>query len=74
MVVGSGRSLGWLGRSSHGGRDRTVESIVGLLLVVLLGLWILGLIRRIGGCLIHLLLLIAGLILAVYLLASVLGG
>ncbi|MFQ5945598.1 MAG: hypothetical protein ACE5NC_05030 [Anaerolineae bacterium] len=51
-----------------------MESLVGLLLFVLLGLWVLGLIRKIGGCLIHVLLLIAGVVMAGYLFASVLAG
>lgn len=51
-----------------------MESMVAVLLVLLLGFWVVGLIRKIGGCLIHLLLLVAGMVMAAYLLASVLGS
>lgn len=68
-----GTSVRRPGRGFRREEDRKLESFVGLVLLVLLGLWALGLIRRIGGCLIHLLLLVAGLVLAGYLLAAVLG-
>ncbi|MGB3904290.1 MAG: hypothetical protein WBB22_05160 [Anaerolineae bacterium] len=41
--------------------------IVGALVGVLLLVWVIGVIRKVGGCLIHLALVAAGLILFLYL-------
>jgi hypothetical protein len=47
--------------------------VVGLILALIIGVWVWGLIRKVGGCLIHLLLLLAGFILLVYILSSLSG-
>ena len=44
-----------------------VVLIVGLLIVFLLVAWVIAFIRRVGGCLIHLMLVAAALLLFVYL-------
>lgn len=45
------------------------DLIVGAVVFLLLGLWVIGIIRKIGGCLIHLALLAAGLVILYYLVS-----
>ncbi len=53
--------------------ESIVPIAVGLLIALLLLSWLLGMIKKIGGCLIHLLLLGAGLLLFVYIILSFVG-
>lgn len=45
------------------------DLIVGAVVFLLLGLWVIGIIRKIGSCLIHLALLAAGLVILYYLVS-----
>jgi len=50
--------------------EGSITILVGLVIVVLIATWLFGLIKKIGGCLIHLLLLGAGLVLLAYIISA----
>jgi hypothetical protein len=49
-----------------------ITILAGLVIAVLIVTWLFGLIKKIGGCLIHLLLLGAGLVLLAYIVSALL--
>lgn len=50
-----------------------ITILVGLVIAVLIATWLFGVVKKIGGCLIHLLLLGAGLVLLAYIISAFLG-
>lgn len=52
----------------------TPELAVGIIVLVLLGIWVVGVVRKIGGCLVHFALLGAGLVILYYLVSIFQAG
>jgi len=50
--------------------ESAITILAGLVIAVLVVAWLFGLIKKIGGCLIHLLLLGAGLVLLAYIISA----
>ncbi|MGB5932306.1 MAG: hypothetical protein WBH57_04455 [Anaerolineae bacterium] len=53
--------------------ESAITILAGLVIAVLIVTWLFGLIKKIGGCLIHLLLLGAGLVLLAYIISAFLS-
>ncbi len=53
--------------------ESAITILAGLVIAVLVVAWLFGLIKKIGGCLIHLLLLGAGLVLLAYIISAFLS-
>lgn len=53
--------------------ESAIVILAALVIVVLIVSWLLGLLKKIGGCLIHLLLLGVGLLLLAYIVSALLG-
>jgi hypothetical protein len=49
-----------------------ITILAGLVIAILIVSWLFGLVKKIGGCLIHLLLLGAGLVLLAYIVSALL--